>query len=259
MKSCFVLRRDHGPSLYLTPFQTITSAASWKEDEEIKWFSSSQLPTKDKDDALYVIYTQIDRGVDRWIQDARYLPRLLLSASVFLITYFFFSLAIRDPLPMVDELLIAGGVSVGLAVYLSKRDKKSDMAMKRRLELKQNASRSDFDLLESLTVYEDYLSQCSFLDTIDLADRLALSGDADLPTLTVPEERRGPWQEEMMTLLLEHIRITNSLQYKKFLRILEVRKAKKGDEVLSARLLKLAMNKTIDLPLLALLAVTSKQ
>jgi hypothetical protein len=259
MKSCYVLRRDHGPSVYLTPFQTINSAESWKEDEEIKWFSSSQLPTKEKDDALYVLYTQLDRGVDRWIQDARYLPRLLLSALAFLITYFFFSLAVRDPLPMVDELLIAGGVSVGLAVYLSRRDKKSDMAMKRRLELKQNASRSDFDLLDSLTIYEDYLTKCSFLDTIDLADRLALTGEADLPSLVVPEEQRGPWQDDMMALLLEHIRITNSIQYKKLLRILEVRKSKKGDEVLSARLLKLAMNKSIDLPLLALLTVTAKQ
>lgn len=259
MKSCYVLRRDHGPSLYLTPFQTITSSGSWKEDEEIKWYSSSQLPTKEKDDALYIIYTQIDRGVDRWIQDARYLPRLLISASAFLVTYFFFSLAIRDPLPMVDELLIAGGVSVGLAVYLSKRDKKSDMAMKRRMELKQNASRSDFDLLESLTVYEDYLSKCSFLDTIDLADRLALTGDAELPPLFVPEENRGKWQDEMMALLMEHTRITNPIQYKKLLRILEIRRLKKGDEALSARLLKLAMNKSIDLSVLALLVVTAKQ
>jgi hypothetical protein len=259
MKSCFVLRRDRGASIYLTPFQSVNASGAWNEQEEITWFSSSALTTHEKDDALFSLYLQMDRGVDRWIQDARYLPRLLLSAGVFLVTYFFFSLAVRDPIPMFDELLIAGGAAVAFAVYLTKRDKKSEMAMKRRMELKQNASRSDFELLDSLTLYEDYLIKCTYLDSIELADRLALTGDADLPTLEIPEANAGPWQAEFADLLVENLRITRATEYKKYLQILEIRKNKKGDEAFSARLLKLAMAKSIDLPLLALATAITKQ
>ncbi|PKL12436.1 MAG: hypothetical protein CVV52_10085 [Spirochaetae bacterium HGW-Spirochaetae-8] len=259
MKSCFILRRDHGPSIYLTPFQAINTSSTWNEEEEITWFSSSALSTHEKDDALFSLYMQIDRGVDRWIQDARYIPRLLMSAAVFLVTYFFFSLAVRDPLPMVDELLISSGVSVAFAMYLTKRDKKSEMAMKRRMELKQNASRSDFELLDTLTLYEDYLTKCTYLDSIELADRLSLTGNADLPLLEIPEANKGPWQTELADLLLEHLRIKRALEYKKYHEILEIRKNKKGDEAFSARLLKLAMAKSIDLPLLAFVTAITKQ
>ena len=259
MKSCYIVRRDRGASIYLTPFQAINASDSWSEEEEITWFSSSTLSTHEKDDALFALYMQIDRGVDRWIQDARYLPRLLMSAGVFLVTYFFFSLAVRDPIPMVDELLLAGGASIAFAFYLTKRDKKSEMAMKRRMELKQNASRSDFELLDTLTLYEDYLTKCTYLDSIELADRLALTGDADLPTLEIPEANAGPWQKELADLIVENLRITRALEYKKYLEILEIRKNKKGDEAFSARLLKLAMSKSIDLPLLAFITAITKQ
>jgi hypothetical protein len=259
MKCCYVLRRDRGTSIHLTPFQTINASDSWSEEEEITWFSSSALSTHEKDDALFSLYMQIDRGVDRWIQDARYLPRLLMSAGVFLVTYFFFSLAVRDPIPMVDELLLAGGASIAFAVYLTKRDKKSEMAMKRRMELKQNASRSDFELLDTLTVYEDYLTKCTYLDSIELADRLAMNGDADLPVLDIPEGSSGPWQAEFAELLVENLRITRGSDYKKYMEILEIRKNKKENEAFSARLLKLTLAKSIDLPLLALMIAISKQ
>lgn len=259
MKSCYILRRDRGASIYLTPFQAVNASDSWNAEEEITWFSSSALSTHEKDDALFSLYMQIDRGVDRWIQDARYLPRLLMSAGVFLVTYFFFSLAVRDPIPMVDELLIAGGASVAFAIYLTRRDKKSEMAMKRRIELKQNASRSDFELLDTLTLYEDYLTKCTYLDTIELADRLALTGNADLPVLEIPEANAGPWQAELAELIVENLRITRSLEYKKYLEILEIRKSKKGNEAFSARLLKLAMAKSINLPILALVTAITKQ
>jgi len=259
MKSCFIIRRDHEPALYITPFVNAVDARTWNEGEEVRWYSSTLMSTHEKDDALFTLYTQIDKGVDRWIQDARYFPRLLTGAAVFLIAYFFFSLAIRDPVPMVDELIIASGLTIAVTTYISKRDKKSDLAMKRRMELKQNASRADFELLEGLSAYEEYLTTCSYLDTLDLADRLAMTGNADLPELVVPEHQQGEWQRELGELLLQHVRLTDRQLYARYLRVMSVRVMKKGDEALSARLLKYAMSKEIDLPLLALLVAAVKR
>lgn len=259
MRSCFIIRRNKGETLYLSPFVDPKSGGEWDENEEICWHASTGLTAHEKDDALFTLYSQIDRGVDRWIQDKRYLPRLLLSAAIFLVTYFFFSLAVRDPLPMVDELLIATALSIGSALWLSKRDKKSEMAMKRKLELKQNASRSDFVIEDSLSVYEEYLDTCSYLETLDLADRLANIGEAPLPDFQIPEGSDTHLHQDLKKTLMRNIELQDRALFAMCNRVVEVYKSPSGSEALGARLVKLAMQKEIDLPLLALLLVVSKQ
>lgn len=259
MKSCYVIRPDRKHALYLTPFVDAQGSSSWSAEEEIRWHASTMLNSHEKDEALFTLYTQIDKGVDRWIQDYRYFPRLIAAALVFLIAYFFFSLAIRDPIPMVDELLLAGGLAVATAVFIARRDKQSDLAMKKRLELKQQASRSDFVILEELGAYERYLSECAYLDSLDLADRLVLASDAQLPELTFDADKRGAWQEEVAELLILSVRIQDKLLYNAYKKVLNIRKAKKPDEAFGARLLKLAMNRHLDLPLLALMIAVTKQ
>ena len=259
MGMCFILRRNKGKSLFLTPFVDPKQASAWSDEEPVCWYASTGLTTHEKDDALFTLYTQIDRGVDRWIQDKRYVPRLLLSALVFLIVYFFFSLAVRDPLPMIDELLIAFGCSIALWYALGKRDKKGELAMKRRMVLKQHASRSEFDLLEGLSVYETYLDTCSYLDTLDIADRLALVSDQELPPLDIPKEQRGEWVQKLRALLDQHFAITDRQFFARVVRVRAARETGKPDEALGARLVKLAMHEEADLPLLALMVAVAKQ
>jgi|SRR5690554_2188002 hypothetical protein len=258
MRLCYILRRTKGNTLYLTPFVDPKLSNSWSEDEEIRWHASTGLHTHEKDDALFTLYTQIDRGVDRWIQDARYLPRLLISALVFLITYFFFSLAVRDPIPMIDELIISSALAVTTAVVLGRRDKKGEVAMKRRLVLKQQASRSDFAIEEGLSSYEEFLDTCSFIDTIDLAERLALTGSSELPTLSVPEEHKGDWEQDFKQVLFHHFELTDKALYARFKQAAEIQKGGSADEAFAARLVKLSMQGQIDLPLLSLMVALSK-
>ncbi|MDD2296374.1 MAG: hypothetical protein WCS59_01185 [Sphaerochaetaceae bacterium] len=259
MQTCFIIRRTRSESLHITPYEEVKLSAKWNEDEPLTWYASTGLHTQEKDHALLKIYTQIDRGVDRWIQDARYVPRLLISAAVFLVVYFFFSLAIRDPIPMIDELILATGSAIATAVFIGRRDKKSDMAMKRRLDLKQNASRADFEILEGLSSYEDYLDTCLALDTLDLADRLAKTKKAQLPELTVPQEHRGEWQAEFYSRLLRHVEVTNRRLFERYQKVMSSRRTDVGDEALAARLVKSALRNEIDLPLLALMVAISKQ
>ena len=43
----------------------------------------------------------------RWLQEKRYIPRLLCSAVVFIVLYLFLSIAIPDPVPIIDEILLS--------------------------------------------------------------------------------------------------------------------------------------------------------
>ncbi len=254
MANGFIIRRNKKSNLHLFPFVNPKQAGQWKEEEQLNLYASTGLATKEKDDALFTVYEQIDKGVDLWIQEARYVPRLLLSAAVFLVVYFFFSLAIRDPVPVIDELLLGLGAAFATGMLLSKSDKKSELAMRRRLALKQNASRCDWQLCESLSVIEDYLDACDGLDTLELANRLALATDKQLIKLKAWEDE-PLLQQELLALLLQHFQITDRRFYNRYTTVIASRLGGKPNELLAARLVKWSFKGEIDLSLLSLMVV----
>ncbi len=250
-EKCYIIQRSRFASLYLTPFEDAKLSAKWVVESPITWYSSTNLTSQEKDRALYTLYSQIDRGVDRWVVDARYVPRLLISAAVFLIVYFFFALAIRDPIPVIDELVLGLAAAIGTGVFLSWRDKNSDMAVRRRLELKQAALRSEFALLEGLEQLEDYLADMLRFETLDLADQLTLTKKSELKVLEIGEG--GEWVGEVHQMLKHHVELSSPKLYDWYKKLTLVHQRGVGDEVLAARLVKAAMRKDIDLPLLALM------
>jgi hypothetical protein len=89
-------------------------------------------------------YRTIEAAVRNWIFDVRFIPKFLISSGVFLVTYFFLSFVIRDPIPVLDEL--AAGLAASILTYflMGRRDIKSDMAAKKRLDLRTTVDRIAF-------------------------------------------------------------------------------------------------------------------
>ncbi len=258
MQRCYIIHRHKKDTIYLSPFQDITAAGKWDPEEPVEWYSAGTLTMQEKNEATSSLYFAIDRGVDRWIQDMRYVPRLLVVALVFLATYFIFSLAVRDPIPIVDEMLIAGAVSVVLWTFLTRRDKKSAVAMKKRLELKQTAGDAEIRELSSLDVLESYLANIQAHDPIDICDRLALCGEESLPALVFSDEQRGPWLDDVYRLLASWVKEREKSVHHRFVQLRQLRRTGKGDEVLSARMVHQAMDGQLDLSLLALCVAFSE-
>ena len=63
------------------------------------------------------LHLAMEKGARRFFLDRGYYPRLALSAGTFIIVYLFLSIVVRDPIPLLDELLL-GSLSAA-AVYLS--------------------------------------------------------------------------------------------------------------------------------------------
>ena len=97
MKYCYLLSRSSKELLCISPFTDPLKVLDWQEDEALNVYSAATLTQNQRDVLHTTLYKEIDRGVDRWVQDTRYLPRLFLGGVVFLLTYFIFSLAVRDP------------------------------------------------------------------------------------------------------------------------------------------------------------------
>ncbi len=66
------------------------------------------------------LYRAMEHGSRRHFLDKGYYPRLFLTVFTFLGIYLFFSIVIRDPVPMIDELLL-GGLAAAAVFFASER------------------------------------------------------------------------------------------------------------------------------------------
>ncbi len=257
MITCYALLRKVGSNLYLSPYLKTDNVAELDSETPVMLKSSGMLTKGQKDEASYALYRAIDFSVDRWIQDKQYVPRLLMCAVVFVITYFFMSLAVRDPIPMVDEILISSGLSIACWVILSKRDTRSSRALQRRYELKAKAGSPDYQQEEAIFALESFLQDLASLDMQDVSDNLCLIEDKGFELLN--EEQKGPWAEEFLSLLLMYLKVREKGLYRMYRRVRSVRESKKPNLRLSQRLFHLSMQQKLDLPLLTLTVILSEQ
>lgn len=257
MITCYALLRKGERNLYLSPYLQTEKTSLWDPEEAVVLKSSGMLTKSQKDEASYALYAAIDFSVDRWIQDKQYVPRLLVSSLVFMVVYFFMSLVIRDPIPMVDELLISSGLTIFSWIALAKRDTRSSLAIKRRYELKASAGSPDFLQDEGLFALESYLEDSSQLDRLDLCNSLCLSSKDPLAPLSY--EQAPPWVEEVLLLLELHMKVNQKFLYRYYKKVCSLREGKRTSSKLSARLFHLSMQQKLDIPQLSLCVALREQ
>lgn len=184
MKRGFFLTGHGAPDFILTPFQNPKSSASWDISEKFSWVVGESLEAGELDVLEKEVFSQIDRGINRWIQDVKYFPRLFLSAATFLVVYFALSFAVRDPIPVFDELV--AGIIAAAAVWVGMERKAiaSDSSIRQRLELKQRVSDAEILIDQSVFDIESWLSDVSSLPVLELADCIVRCRNHDLPPLS---------------------------------------------------------------------------
>jgi hypothetical protein len=141
----FHLTRSDGSDLFLHPFDSPGKLLSLLSGKTMGRFG-----IEPKVESLTRFRTELykltDEAVRAWIADKKFIPRFAVSALVFLVAYLLFSLVIRDPLPMIDELVLSILSASGAYYLLLRRDLSSPQAIKKRVELK--------NLIDSITFTE---------------------------------------------------------------------------------------------------------
>jgi hypothetical protein len=90
------------------------------------------------------LYRLVEASVKSWLSEARFIPKFLLSALVFLVAYFFLSFVVRDPVPVIDELAISLAGAIVVFFLLGRRYLASDEASKKRMALRVAVDRIVF-------------------------------------------------------------------------------------------------------------------
>jgi hypothetical protein len=140
----FHIFRKDGTSLFLDPLGGPDKFVNALERSEVE----GRYGMEPRVEALTMfrneLYRQIEAGVKNWLSDARFVPKFLISAAVFVAVYFFMSFVARDPLPVIDEIAIGLAAAVVVFLLLGRRDMNSKAATKKRLDLRVIVDRITF-------------------------------------------------------------------------------------------------------------------
>jgi hypothetical protein len=140
----FHIFRKDGASLFLHPFQNPDKVVGQLEKQNIQGRYGSEPRVEALTLFRNELYRQVEAGVRSWVSDLRFIPKFLISAGVFVVVYFFMSFVIRDPLPVIDELAAAFGLSLGAYFLQGRRDLNSRLATEKRLTLRVIVDKTTF-------------------------------------------------------------------------------------------------------------------
>lgn len=130
------LSRRDGTSLFLHPFRKPGSTLEVGQSTELRGRYGKEPRVESLTLLRNDLYQRIEQDVRNWINERRFIPRFLIASGAFLLVYLFLSLVIRDPLPILDEILIALGVGVFTFITAGKRFEQSRVAGDRRVTLR---------------------------------------------------------------------------------------------------------------------------
>lgn len=137
----FHLYRKDGTALFLHPFENLEKLMSVLRRSEIVGKYGREPRVESLTLFRNDLYRMIEEAVKGWVAETRFLPRFLISAAVFLLAYLFLSFVIRDPIPIIDEVLIGLGLALVTYFVINRRDQRSNIAMKKRVELRAAVDR----------------------------------------------------------------------------------------------------------------------
>ena len=151
--------RADDTSLFLHPFEDDEKLVDTLENAEI----IGKYGKEPRVEAITMfrneLYRIIEDKVNAWIAEARFIPKFLISSGIFIATYFLLAFVVRDPLPVIDELAIGLGVSIGAFFLLGRRDRRSDTSLKKRVSLRSAVDKIIFQEDPFVKEVEEALQQ----------------------------------------------------------------------------------------------------
>ena len=248
-KYIFHLYRTDGQSLILHPFENSDRLRSSLETQEIEGRYGAEPPVALLTSFRNDLYRSAEVAVRRFLSDARFVPRFLISAGAFFASFMILSYAVPDPILIVDELLGAVAAGIGSYVFLGRRDMGSDAAMKKRISLRNAIDQIKFVPSGFLARVEQELQRTesgNFEEAVRSILEPEPSGDPEQARPQLPAEDRAE-AAQFVQLLEEKYRFKRLRREEKVLRSYASRAASDPGDSLR----RWSDTKKLDLPLYA--------
>ncbi len=175
----FLVRRRSGEFLLLHPFRTGGEVFRAPERIVFEGRYASEPGPGEAESVRKSLHAELERGVRKDALDRGFYPRLLLSAAVFLVLYLFLSIVVRDPVPLVDELLIGGLGAFAFWFARERRALSSEAFARRAAALRSALDSAMFRPSRAARYLEEVLQDAETLDPERLAAYPASTGGMD--------------------------------------------------------------------------------
>lgn len=140
----FHIHRKDGSSLLLHPLSPPAKVVETLEKASLEGRYGREPQVEVLTRLRNELYRQVELGVRHWLADQRFVTKFLIASGVFVATYLFFSIVVRDPLPVIDEIVLGLVAAVASFVIMGRRDMASQRAAKKRLDLRALVDRIAF-------------------------------------------------------------------------------------------------------------------
>ncbi|MDA3941097.1 MAG: hypothetical protein PF693_17605 [Spirochaetia bacterium] len=171
----FHIHRKDGSSLFLHPFSDSEVLLKLDDGYEIVGLYGNEPRVESLTMLRNDLYRLIELSVKRWMNDIKFIPRFIISAASFLLIYLVASFIIRDPIPIIDELLLSFGGGLAVFFILSKKDQNSEKSSKKRLSLRLVMDKIVFEEDEFVKEVEEILHIHESTDKISILNSLVNS------------------------------------------------------------------------------------
>ena len=138
------LYRKDGSALFLHPFSHAAKLLDIMQNPVVEGKYGKEPRVESLTLFRNEVYRKIEEAVKSWVSESRFTPKFLISAGIFLVCYLVMTFLIRDPLPILDEIAIGLGVSIVAYILLGRRDMRSALALRKRVDLRTVVDRIKF-------------------------------------------------------------------------------------------------------------------
>jgi len=90
-----------------------------------------------------------------------------MTAAVFLVSYYFLSYVIRDPLPFVDEIVVSAVLGALAWSRLKNQQYHSEQVIQKKLEMEQYLNQVVFESSDFIKQMELYLEKLADMDSVE--------------------------------------------------------------------------------------------
>ena len=164
--------------------------------------SSSPLSEEERMEAEATLLREASAALSRWRQEKRYIPRLMLSAAVFIVLYLFLSVAVPDPIPVVDEILLSLLGAAGIWIIVSRMDARSSYMAGKLEAIEVSIAEAKAMASDDMRSIEDLYARFQSMGLLELAEAIS---SGSLPALAEAPE----WLEDFSEALHMHLKASD--------------------------------------------------
>jgi hypothetical protein len=192
----FHLYRKDGTAVFLHPFRNISKLHAMLTKGEIVGHYGQEPRVESLTMFRNELYRLVEQEVKAWVADARFIPRFVISAGAFLVVFLFMGIVLPDPIALLDEIAIALGGSILVYILLGRKDMQSDIALKRRIELRNK--------VDSIVFTEN-----AFVERVE---RMLIEREGDSPAELIDETRSSSGSPEIAGFEQESSQMVSHLE-----------------------------------------------